>query len=257
MRPVALSIAGSDSGGGAGIQADLRTFSRLDTFGTTVLTALTAQNLDEVRAVEAPSPEFVGVQIDTVCDGFVVKATKTGMLWSAKTIAVVAERRARLGALVVDPVMVATSGAALVQRDAVEGYREQLLPAATLATPNLEEAALLLTTGPIHAANLDDAARTFEERFGCPVLLKGGHLSGDPVDTLSHRGRLTRWRHPRVDGVRTHGTGCILSAAITAMLAHGRDLETACDIAMGFVRQALRSPHQLANHRVADLEQRT
>ncbi|ACY14963.1 bifunctional hydroxymethylpyrimidine kinase/phosphomethylpyrimidine kinase [Haliangium ochraceum] len=256
-RPVALSIAGSDSGGGAGIQADLRTFSRLGVFGTTAITAVTAQNLDGVQAVTGISVELVAAQMEAVFTGFEVGALKTGMLWSAELVERVAAMiDARGVAAVVDPVMVATSGARLLQEDAVARYRERLIPGCTLVTPNLDEAAVLLERGPIAAAELDQVARALGQRFGCAVLLKGGHLEGDPVDVLWHRGGWTRWRHERIRGVNTHGSGCMLSAALAACLARGAALAEACELALAFVHQALKQPLALdAERRLAGIEE--
>lgn len=255
MIPVALSIAGSDSGGGAGIQADLRVFSRLGVFGTTVVSALTAQNLEGVTAVHAPPASFVAAELEAVLAGFPVAAAKTGMLWSREIIERVAALLApRRLALVVDPVMVATSGARLLEAEAVAAYRRTLLPLATLVTPNLDEAAVLLGR-ELAGAPPDELARALEDRLGCPVLLKGGHLAGDPVDTLCARGTLTRWAHRRLLGVNSHGSGCLLSAAITALLAAGRDLLAACDGAIGFTASALATPHALASGaRLAGIE---
>jgi hydroxymethylpyrimidine/phosphomethylpyrimidine kinase len=255
MIPVALTIAGSDSGGGAGIQADLRVFSRLGVFGTTVVSALTAQNLEGVTAVHASPASFVAAQLEAVLAGFPVAAAKTGMLWSRAIIervaAVLAPRRIPL---VVDPVMVATSGARLLEEEAVLAYRRSLFPLAALATPNLDEAAVLLGR-EVEGAPLDELARALEDRLGCPVLLKGGHLAGDPVDTLCARGVLSRWSHRRVDRVNSHGSGCLLSAAIAAWLAAGRDLRAACDGALRFTASALASPHALASGaRLAGIE---
>ncbi len=255
MIPVALSIAGSDSGGGAGVQADLRVFARLGVFGTTVVSALTAQNLAGVAAVHAPPAGFVAAQLAAVLEGFPVAAAKTGMLWSAAIVERVAALLAPRGIpIVVDPVMVATSGAHLLEADAVAAYRRSLFPLAALATPNLDEAAALLERELAGAAT-DDLARALEDRLGCPVLLKGGHLVGDPVDTLSVRGELARWSHPRLEGVNTHGSGCLLSAAIAALLASGHGLSEACALALRFTHGALASPHELASGaRLAGIE---
>ena len=244
VRPVALTIAGSDSGGGAGIQADLRTFAALGCFGTTAITALTAQNLEGVSDVEGVSAELVAAQARAVGAGFDVRATKTGMLWSAETVARVAELAPELGPLVVDPVMVATSGARLLQEDAVDAYRDSLLPRATVATPNLDEAAILLGTDAID--DLDATARALADRLRCSVLLKGGHLEGDPIDVLCHQGQITRWQHRRVLDVNTHGSGCMLSSAVAARLAHGDDLVGACAHALEFVHTSFERPVVLA-----------
>ena len=243
---MALSIAGSDSGGGAGIQADLRTFTHLGVFGTTAITAVTAQNLTGVRAVTGLPPDAVEAQVEAVLAGFAVGAAKTGMLWSAGIIERVAATLAGRGIpIVVDPVMVATSGARLLQEDAIRAYREALIPRCSLLTPNLDEAAVLLEVARIDAERLDEIARALGQQFGCAVLLKGGHLAGDPIDVLWHQGQWTRWRHARIHDVNTHGSGCMLSAAITAWLARGADLVTACERGLGFVHHALAAPLEL------------
>jgi hydroxymethylpyrimidine/phosphomethylpyrimidine kinase len=255
-RAVALSIAGSDSGGGAGIQADLRTFTRLGVFGATAITAVTAQNLAGVRAVAGLAADAVEAQVEAVLTGFGVGAIKTGMLWSAAIIErVAAILSGREIPVVVDPVMVATSGARLLQEDAISAYREALIPRCSLLTPNLDEAAVLLEGARIDEQRIDETARALGQQFGCAVLLKGGHLAGDPVDVLWHQGRWTRWRHARIHGVNTHGSGCMLSAAIAAWLARGAELVAACELGLGFVHHALAAPLELAGGvRLAGIE---
>jgi len=242
-RPVALTVAGSDSGGGAGIQADLRTFACLGVFGTSAVTAVTAQNLAGVRDVVAIPPASVRAQIEAVVEGFPLRAVKTGMLWSAAIVEEVAALVAAgaLPAPVVDPVMVATSGARLLEADAVAAYESLLFPRARVITPNLDEAALLLG-GVIAADGLETAARALADRYACPVLLKGGHAVGDPVDVLCLQGHIHVHRNERVAGVNTHGSGCTLSAAIVAGLAHGLALEDACEAAIAYLQRALRAP---------------
>ena len=243
-KPVTLTIAGSDSSAGAGIQVDLRMFSALGTYGTTAITALTAQNPGEVTSVVGMEPEFVQAQIDTVAKALPIGAIKTGMLWSAGVIAVVADFLGRHPDLpcVVDPVMIATSGARLVADEAIENYRTQLLPRAALMTPNIDEAQVLLDGATIGAESQEDAARELSKRYRCPVLLKGGHLDGDPVDLLFEEGEVYRWTHPRLENVNTHGSGCMLSAAIAAHLAHGKSLREAVDGGLKAIRQALSHP---------------
>ena len=243
-RPVVLAIAGSDSGGGAGMQADLRVFSRLETFGTTVVTAVTAQNLAGVTDVHGIPAASVRAQIAAVLDGFAVRAVKTGMLWSAATVHAVAEARrsGRVPHWVIDPVMVATSGARLLRDDAIMAYREALTPGATLITPNLDEAAVFLGVARIALGDMENAARELATRLGCAVLLKGGHLEQDPIDLLVSGGEVTRWAHRRLGGVNTHGTGCMLSAAIAAHLARGFELLAACSGGLAFVTDALAHP---------------
>ncbi|MEZ0165369.1 bifunctional hydroxymethylpyrimidine kinase/phosphomethylpyrimidine kinase [Kineococcus sp. LSe6-4] len=221
--PVALTIAGSDSGGGAGIQADLKTFAAHGVFGTSVLTALTAQNTRGVHGVHVVPAAFVTAQLDAVLADIAVHATKIGMLAGAPVVAAVAAavRRGGLGPVVLDPVMVATSGDRLLDAEAVAAVREDLLPAADLVTPNVPEAAVLLGAAP--ATDLDGAraqARELFSRTGTAVLLKGGHLTGpQSVDVLVGPDGETLLRRPRVDTTATHGTGCTLSAALAARAA--------------------------------------
>ena len=244
--PVALSIAGSDSGGGAGIQADMRVMHRLGVFATTSITAVTAQNLAGVARVVALDAAMVRAQIDAVTSGFAVAAAKTGMLATREVVETIAEVAGELTCpLVVDPVMIATSGARLLDRQAEDAYRSRLLPRAALVTPNLDEAAALLEREPIAPDEMQQVAETIYARFGCPVLLKGGHLSGDPVDVLRHPDGVVSWRHARIPDVDTHGSGCMLSAAIASHLALGHALVEACERALAFVHDALQHSHQL------------
>ncbi len=246
-RALALTIAGSDSGGGAGIQVDLRTFAVHGVFGASVVTAVTAQNLEGVRAVAGIPEEVVRAQAEAVAEGFRAQAMKTGMLWSAAVVETVAAlvEAGRLPAPVVDPVMVAATGDPLLEPDAVAAYTGALFPRARLITPNLDEAALLLG-GTITRDTMDDAARELAGRHGCPVLLKGGHLDGDVVDVLCADGRVRAFPNERVTGVSTHGSGCALSAAIAARLALGRGLEDACAGAIAWLHDALVQPITLA-----------
>ena len=244
QTPVALSIAGSDSSCGAGIQADLRTFSSLGVFGTTAITALTAQNPARVTEVVGMDADFVTAQVQAVLEAFPVSGMKTGMLWSPEIISAVAsvlEANPDLPC-VVDPVMIATSGAKLVADEAIELYRTALLPKAVLMTPNIDEAQVLLDGQSIDGSQQADAARDLSERFGCAVLLKGGHLEGDPVDLLFEDGEIYRWTNRRLDDVNTHGSGCTLSAAIAAYLAHGQPLKAAVEGGLNAVHHALAHP---------------
>lgn len=240
-RPVALTIAGSDSGGGAGIQADLLTFSRLGVHGTTAITCVTAQNLKGVNDVVALAPAAVQQQIEAVLDGFHPGAVKTGMLYSRELIECVSRVVSRPGfpPLVVDPVMVATSGGRLLREDAVQGYVDLLFPWAALATPNLDEAEVLLGKRTRTADEMPDHARALSEMIHCPVFLKGGHLDGAPVDVLWDGRKLHFWEGERLSGFIPHGTGCILSAAIAARLALGDDLPSACAAARDHLRSTL------------------
>ncbi|MEE2959535.1 MAG: bifunctional hydroxymethylpyrimidine kinase/phosphomethylpyrimidine kinase [Myxococcota bacterium] len=243
-KPVAVSIAGSDPSAGAGIQADLRMFSALGVYGTTVVTALTAQNPDRVTGVLGVEAGFVRAQINALFEALPIAAMKTGMLWSSEIITTVAHTAHEnpAVALVVDPVMIATSGAQLVAHKAIDTYKRELLPRCTLMTPNIDEAQVLLGGETIDAQNQEDAARTLGETFGCAVLLKGGHLTGDPIDLLWEEGRVHSWKKKRLHSVNSHGSGCTLSAAVTAFLAHGQTLPKAVQAAIQTVHTALLNP---------------
>jgi hydroxymethylpyrimidine/phosphomethylpyrimidine kinase len=247
--PIALTIAGSDSSGGAGIQADLKTFTVFGVYGASVLTALTAQNTQGVRSFETVAPAFVVAQMNAVLDDLEVGAIKTGMLATADIVSAVSQRLASgpRPPLVVDPVMVATSGDALIAPDAVEAVKGMLLPLAALITPNLPEAARLLETKPA-ATDAEVAAQAKAlHALGCrAVLIKGGHGEGDTaVDYLYDGATLQRFARPRVDTRHTHGTGCTLSAAITALLALGAPLPEAVQRAKTFVWQGLQEGRNL------------
>ncbi len=229
QAPTALTIAGSDSGGGAGIQADLKTFAALGVYGTSALTAVTAQNTVGVRAVEEVSPALVAAQIDAVLEDIGAGAAKTGMLASAAIIATTAGRIHAHGIarLVVDPVMVAKSGDRLLREDAVRALRTDLLPLALVVTPNLPEAETLAGMVIGSRAKLEDAARRIAALGPRYVLIKGGHAPGDPVDILFDGRTFQEYRGERLATTSTHGTGCTLSAAITAYLARGLQVEDA------------------------------
>lgn len=250
---VALTIAGSDSGGGAGIQADLKTFTALDVFGTTAITCLTAQNPDEVRAVSPVDPAMVSQQIRTVCDAFKVGGIKTGMLYSAEIISAVANTlpECTQAPLVVDPVMIATSGAKLLQDDAIQTMITALFPLACVVTPNLPEAELLTGNSIRNLAELRAAAETIAAMTRGACLLKGGHLESGPEvsDILFCAGELHEFRTVRIAAVDTHGTGCTYSAAIAAGLAKGQSLHTAAQQAQQFVAQALKNALHTGRHR--------
>lgn len=241
--PVALTIAGSDSSGGAGIQADLKTFSAFGVYGASAITALTAQNTVGVHGVHAVPPAFVIAQIDAVLTDLATGAIKTGMLATAAIVTAVAERLAAVPniPLVVDPVMVATSGDNLLDADAIDAVRHRLLPRATLVTPNIPEAARLL--GEPEGASEADLLRQARAILGFgakAVLLKGGHGSGDnAIDVLVTADSTMTFAMPRVTTTATHGTGCTLSAAIAALLASGADLEKAVERAKAYVWNAL------------------
>lgn len=242
---IVLTIAGSDSGGGAGIQADLKTFHQFGVFGTSVITAVTAQNTRGVRSWEPVSAALVRAQLDAVVEDLAPAAIKTGMLGARDVVLAVASgvTKHRLTNYVLDPVMVATSGDVLLEPDAVSAVRERLLPLAALVTPNLHEAELLLG---MQIATADDmtvaAERLVRELGAAAALVKGGHLTGPAVvDVLFARGRHTRIENPRIQTTSTHGTGCTLSAAITAKLALGAGLEDAVRSGIAFVQQAMQS----------------
>jgi len=239
----ALTIAGSDSGGGAGIQADLKTFSALGVYGASVITALTAQNTREVRAIHPVPLDFIASQIDTVCDDIKFDAVKIGMLGTSEIIEVVAKgiERNRLTNVVLDPVMIAKSGDALLQDDAISMLRTALVPKALIVTPNLPEAGVLLDRP--EPANEDDMAKAAEDihKLGAGnVLVKGGHLEGDTnTDILYDGNGFYRFSHQRIDTQNTHGTGCTLSSAIAALLAKGVDLAQATNIATDYIHTAI------------------
>jgi hydroxymethylpyrimidine/phosphomethylpyrimidine kinase len=239
---VALTIAGSDPSGGAGIQGDLKTFTAFGVYGASVLTALTVQDTRGVRSVVEVTPALVVDQLDAVADDLAPAASKTGMLPNAGVIeALVAFLRRRpLPCLVVDPVMQSTSGAVLMESSALGALRE-LLPLATLVTPNLSEAEALTGQRVSDAGSMADAARRFVQLGARAALVTGGHLPGDAIDVLYHANRIVELRAPRIDVAHTHGTGCALSAAIAAGLALGRDVEAAVRTAKQWLTRALES----------------
>jgi hydroxymethylpyrimidine/phosphomethylpyrimidine kinase len=241
--PRALTIAGSDSGGGAGIQADLKTFSALGVYGMTAISALTAQNTTGVAAIVEMSPEFVRQQIDAVVTDIGVDAAKTGMLSSAPIIEAVADRirHHRLTQLVIDPVMISKSGAPLLRPEAREALRRALLPLALVVTPNLHEAAALIDRKVETLAEMEDAARALHARGPRYVVVKGGHLEGAAVDVVFDGTRIERLEAPRIETRHTHGTGCVFSAAITAGLARGADAREAIRDAKAFITRAIQS----------------
>jgi hydroxymethylpyrimidine/phosphomethylpyrimidine kinase len=241
---IALTIAGSDSSGGAGIQADLKTFAAFGVYGASAITALTAQNTHGVQGIHAVPAGFVAAQLESVLSDLHPGAVKTGMLADAEIVATVARMlRARpYRPLVVDPVMVATSGDVLLKPEAVDTLRRDLVPLAHLITPNLAEAAILLGTSEAECeAEMLDQARALL-RLGCAtVLLKGGHAGGEAaVDVLADAAGTERLALARLDTPHTHGTGCTLSAAIAALLARGAPLDEAVRRAKAYVWHALR-----------------
>lgn len=247
-RPRVLSIAGSDSGGGAGIQADLKTFSALGVYGMTAITAVTVQNTKGVSGYEALSPQIVGDQIRAVATDIGVDAAKTGMLASSAIVESVADAIAETAIpnLVVDPVFLSKHGHALLPEDAIDALRRRILPLATLVTPNLPEAAALAGFRVDARDLMEDAARAILAMGPGAVLVKGGHLEGScRADDLLFDGRRMRWiEGERIETANTHGTGCVLSAAIAASLARGDELGPAVELGKAFVTEAIR--HALA-----------
>lgn len=240
---IALTIAGSDSGGGAGIQADLKTFHRFGVFGTSVVTAITAQNTRGVSDWQAATPALIRGQLDAVATDLRPAAVKSGMLADRDVVEAVANGLTahRLTPYVLDPVMVATSGDPLLRPDAVSAITARLFPLATLVTPNLDEAQLLLGRPVRDLAAMREAARHFVDGLGASAaLVKGGHLvDDDAVDVLLVDGTVHEFRHPRIATTSTHGTGCTLSAAITAHLAIGMEIVDAVRESLDYVHRAI------------------
>ncbi|MFQ5744505.1 MAG: bifunctional hydroxymethylpyrimidine kinase/phosphomethylpyrimidine kinase [Acidobacteriota bacterium] len=241
--PRALTIAGSDSGAGAGIQADLKTFSAYRVYGAVAITALTAQNSCGVADLFVPPAEFVRTQIDAVCSDIGVDAAKTGMLANAQVVEVVVESVQRCGIdnLVVDPVMLAKAGDRLLAEDALELLRDSLLPLACCITPNLSEAEALTGEPVCDVGGMRRAARSLCRMGAKSALVKGGHLRGDPVDVFCEEGEVRTIAGVRVETRHDHGTGCTLSAAIAAGLAKGWPLAISVEVAKGYVERALQA----------------
>jgi hydroxymethylpyrimidine/phosphomethylpyrimidine kinase len=244
--PVALTIAGSDSGGGAGIQADLKTFAALGVFGTSALTAITAQNTVGVRAVHSVPADVVVAQVEAVLDDLPVAAVKTGMLGTVAVVEAIGGLAAagRLPRLVVDPVMVASSGDRLLEPAAERCYLDRLLPHATVLTPNLREAEVLLGQPITTLAEQREAAAALAARGPSTVVIKGGHPVADTptvaVDVVWHAGSLRELSHPRLDTPNNHGSGCTFAAATAALLAHGHPVDHAVEEAKAFTWRAVR-----------------
>jgi len=250
----ALTIAGSDSGGGAGIQADLKTFAALKVHGTSVVTCLTAQNPKRVLGICPATPEFVILQLQAVVSELPPHAIKTGMLLSADIIEAVASflKRDRKCPLIVDPVMVATSGAPLLEKSAIKALCTTLLPKADLMTPNIPEAEALTGVRVHDPEQLRKSARQLHAQFGCAVLLKGGHLprANEALDIFYDGQTELLLRGPFVRGVSTHGTGCTYSAAIAAYCAHGKPLKEAVSLAKRYITRAIRNSARVRAHHV-------
>ena len=237
----ALTIAGSDSSGGAGIQADMKTMTANGVYAMSAVTALTAQNTTGVTDILESTPLFLGEQLDAIFTDIFPDAVKIGMVSSAELIAVIAEKLKQYGAkkIVVDPVMVATSGAKLLRDDAVEALCRELLPLAAVLTPNIPEAEILSGMTITDAVGMEAAAKLISEKYGCAVLCKGGHKVNDADDLLWREGA-GKWFHgKRIDNPNTHGTGCTLSSAIASNLAKGYDLDASVERAKAYISGAL------------------
>lgn len=240
MIPVALTIAGSDPSGGAGLQADLKTFHQFGVYGMSAVTLLTVQNTERVESVDPLDPAYVERQLRAVTEDIAPNAAKTGALGTASIIEVVASWTSQVSfPLVVDPVMISKHGAALLDTGAQAAMRERLLPRATLITPNLAEAEVLAAMEVGDAGQMEEAARRIADMGCAAVLVKGGHLQGDPADLLLSEDEVEMLPTPRIDTRHTHGTGCTLSAAIAAGLAKGQPLREAVRAAKSFITSAL------------------
>ncbi len=241
-KPVALTIAGSDPSGGAGIQADLKTFHQFGVYGEAVLTLLTVQNTRGVQRIECLDPELVADQIRAVVGDIPPAAAKTGALGNRAIIEAVAKLAGDFSfPLIVDPVMLSKNGAALLAADALDALKTFLLPHVFLLTPNLEEASILTGAEVRDPAGMRQAAEKLVRMGPAAVLVKGGHLAGDPIDILFHGGEWTEFTAPRIETRHTHGTGCTFSAAITASLAAGQDQPEAVRRAKRYVTEAIRN----------------
>lgn len=245
----ALTIAGSDSSGGAGIQADLKTMLANGVYGMSAITALTAQNTMGVTAISEVTPEFLGQQLDAIFTDIFPDAVKIGMTVNDKLIKVIAEKLEFYGAknIVVDPVMIATSGARLISENAVAVLKEKLLPLAVLVTPNIPEAEALSGMKITGKADMEKAADLINETYGCAVLLKGGHSINDANDLLYENGEMMWFESKRIDNPNSHGTGCTLSSAIASNLAKEYDLKQSVKLAKEYISGALSAMLDLGN----------
>jgi len=249
--PAALSIAGSDSGGGAGIQADLKTFAALGVYGTSVVTAVTAQNLDCITDIQNLRPAIVAHQLCAVLSGYPVRAIKTGMLPTTAIITAVSKILSSrpLLPLVIDPVLRSSSGFPLLSAQALRILKQRLFPLATLITPNIPEAESLAGCPITDEKGMAEAASLLYRLFHVPVMLKGGHLLGEAADFYEDGTQQLRFAAARITGVDTHGSGCTLSAAITASLAMGLSLPAAISNAKAFMTRTLQDPLHLSPDR--------
>lgn len=236
-----LTIAGSDSCGGAGIQADIKTMTMNGVYAMSAVTALTAQNTTSVRAIQEASPDFLKEQLDAVFEDIFPDAVKIGMVSSTELIHVIAQRLRHYhpGNIVVDPVMVATSGASLMKTDAVQAMMDELLPLATVVTPNIPEAQILSGMTIQGKEDMEKAAAYIGHTYNCSILLKGGHSISDADDLLYANGSLQWFKGKRIDNPNTHGTGCTLSSAIASNLAKGHSLEQSVALAKEYISGAL------------------
>ena len=242
MAYVALTIAGSDPSGGAGIQADLKTFHQCGVYGTSVITLLTVQNTQRVTSIEIMSPGLVDAQLQAVLEDIPPAAAKTGALGSAEVVRLIGNRAATFSfPLVVDPVMISKQGVFLLEGEAMVALMDCLIPNAFLVTPNLHEAAELAGRPVRDIASMEEAAGRIATLGTTAVLIKGGHLPGEAIDVLYWKDKFRHYSSPRVETVHTHGTGCTYSAAITAQLAKGRPLDEAVSIAKRFITLAIQT----------------
>ncbi len=239
----ALTIAGSDSCGGAGIQADIKTMTMNGVFAMSAVTALTAQNTLGVTDIQESTPEFLALQLDAVFTDIFPNAVKIGMVSSTELIRVIAEKLRQYQArhVVVDPVMVATSGSSLLKSDAVRAMTEELFPLAEIITPNIPEAEVLSGERIQSESDMEKAAAAISKKYGCAVLLKGGHSINDANDVLYQNGNIVWFRGKRIDNPNTHGTGCTLSSAIASNLAKGFNLTTSVERAKSYLSGALQA----------------
>ena len=247
----ALTIAGSDSSGGAGIQADLKTMLANGVYGMSAITSLTAQNTTGVRAIENVTPEFLKQQIDSVFEDITPDAVKTGMVPSKELVEVIAERMSFYGVknLVVDPVMVATSGADLSDSGSVKALKEKLIPLSAVVTPNVPEAEVLSDMKITTKDDMIEAAKKINAECGCSVLIKGGHSGDNADDVLLHDGEVHVFEMTKIDNKNTHGTGCTLSSAIACNLARGMDIPQAVKIAKEYITGAIETGIDLGHGR--------
>ena len=249
--PAVLTIGGSDSGGCSGIQADLKTFSNLNVYGTSVITCITAQTPTEFRAIEGISANMVTEQIRAVSNGFPIAAAKTGMLYSSSIIERVARADVNQGIpiLVVDPQMITNSGARLMKAEAITALKEMLLPLARVITPNIHEAEILAGHTISSVEDMQTAARNIGDTYDVACILKGGHLEGkEIIDILYDENEIFSFAATRVNVPETHGAGCAFSAALTANLAHGKLMFEAVELAKEFVRSALEHCLDIGHH---------